>query len=892
MNIAPGSRLGAYEVLELIAAGGMGMVFRARDVQLGRDVALKILPERFKVDAHRLARFSREARVLASLNHPNITTLYGIEALEGTHALVLELVDGETLAERVTRGPLRLADAIDIAAQIAAALEAAHEHGIVHRDLKPDNIKLRADGTVKVLDFGLAKMIDPTIEGTDTKAGTATAIDMGLLGAVLGTPAYMSPEQARGLPTDKRTDVWAFGCVLYEMLSGERAFAGERSSEIVAKIIEREPDFGALPADIPRTIRRLIQRCLEKDPRRRLRDLGDARLELIDAIDNGVDELSAVSSGSTGQRPAARGIAIAAVISAAVAGAAVWLAMRPDPAAPVAAARVTRFSITEPALTAAGLAISADGAQLAYLTDRGLIVRSRDRLDGTLVATRAVVQGHPFFSPDGQWVGFRGWDALRKAPAAGGPTIAVAVGHSATTGSWTGEHIVFGDTRGLFRVSADGGEALPLLLSDRIEQVVFPQMLPAREAVLFTVIPTRSQLGAANVPGARIEVLDLATGARRVVLHGGARPRYVPTGHLLYVSGATLYAVAFDLERLEARGDAIPMVTADGVLDFDVSNEGTLIYWASSTAQPRELVWVDRQGSEESLGAPARSYLYPRISPDGARVAIDVDDPEDRDVWIWDLRRSTLGRLTRDSAGNPLVTWSPDGRHLAFGSERSGVSNLFLLAADGAGEPERLLDSATLQMPISFAPDGRLLFSAGVAGQQRDIHALSLDTRQVDPLIHSPANELWAEVSPDGRWVAYDSDESGQFEVYVRPYPDAYHGGRWQISSEGGRQPVWSRDGGELFYRDFAGAVMASPVTLDPTFVPGRAVKVFDGSAYIGGGAQGGGRTYDVSPDGSRFLMVKAGSADQAPASLVVVLNWFEELKRLVPVPTPRSGLL
>lgn len=891
--LTSGVRVGRYEVRELLGAGGMGEVFRAHDSRLGRDVALKVLSERFKLDPHRLARFERETQVLASLNHSNIATLYGIEVLGDTHALVLELVDGETLAERIARGPVPLTEALGIAQQIAAALDAAHEHGIVHRDLKPGNVKVRPDGTVKLLDFGLAKMADPALEGSDQQAATATALEFAAGGAgVMGTPAYMSPEQARGLTVDKRADVWAFGCLLYEILTGERAFGGESASDVVAKVIECEPDLGALPVGVRLAIRRLLRRCLEKDPRQRLRDMGDARLDLMDAADDPADEAGLGSDRSRNRGRLAGAAAIAAAISAMIAGTAVWLAVHSDLADPVPPPRVARFSIpanVPPPLLGGGLAISPDGQQFAYLTDRGLTVRTRDRLQTDVVVARSTVQGSPFFSPDGKWLGFTGWDTLRKVPAAGGPAVTVA--ESAGMGSWTGDDIVYTDMHGVFRISADGGKPEELIADpDPLEQAVSPQFLPDRQAVVFTVIPTRTYIAgfAANVPGARIDALDLRTGERRTILRGGGRARYVPTGHLVYAVGGTLYAAAFDLERLEMRGDGVPVVSGAGFLDFAVSDEGTLVYQAGEIDLRRELVWVDRQGAEESLGAPIRPYLYPRLSPDGLRVALDVRDSSDRDIWMWDFRRNALERFTRDPAGNPLVEWSPDGRYVVFGSDRFGVTNLFRQSSDGSGEPERLFASDRLQMAVCFPSEERLLFSASVPGQHRDIHALYLDgTRREEPLIHGPANELNADVSPDGQWIVYDSDESGQFEVYVRSYPDPYDGGRWQISSGGGRQPLWSRDGTELFYRDYSGAMMAASVMPGPTFIPGPVVKLFENARYGGSGAQGGGRTYDLSRDGSRFLMTKAvpSADDESSPSLVVVLNWFEELKRLVPVP-------
>jgi serine/threonine-protein kinase len=882
---APGSRLGRFEILELLGAGGMGEVYRARDSRLGREVALKLLPEQFLRDPQRLARFERETQVLASLNQPNIAALHEIVTLEGTHALVLELVEGETLSERIARGALPLREALGIAAQIATALDAAHERGIVHRDLKPGNVKLRPDGTVKLLDFGIAKVLEPTTGISNPAAITLTAEVPGNAGRILGSPAYMSPEQARGLDVDRRGDIWSFGCLLYEMLTGERAFGGDGPSDVIAKVIERDPDFGALPAEVPSSIRRLLQRCLEKDKRRRLRDIGDARLELLDALDNSGSEPTVTgpfASWAASRRTDVRRRALVAVtIVAALAGAVAWLAHRNGAPAPP----VTRFVLSEESYVGAGMAISADGTRIAYLNDRGLVVRSRDRLESKAIAPLNIVQGVPFFSPDGEWVGFRGWEALKMVPANGGPVKTVAERHVATVGSWVGDDIYFVGAGGLFRVAARGGAPVALAAAAEGEQFASVHVLPNRRAILFTVIPTRGNVYgmAASLPSARIEALELATGRRHVVVRGGGRPRYTRTGHLLYVSGGTLYAVPFDTSQLRTRGAAVPVIVTEGLLDYDVSAEGTLVYQSALVDGKRQMAWVDRQGHATSLDAPLMSYVYPRISPDGKRVAIDVIDPPNRDIYMWDLDRHTLERFTKDPTGNPIVTWSPDGSHLIFGSESSGVSNAYRQAADGSGEPERLLPSDSLQMPISYTPDGRLLVSMDVKGHQRDIYLMTLDgQRKSEPLIQGPANELWAEVSADGRWVVYDSDESGQFEVYVRPFPNTYGGSRWQVSAAGGRQPVWSHDGRELFYRDFSGAMMSVPVTGGPGFSPGRPVKLFEGAGFIGSGSQGGGRTYDVSSDGRRFLMVR--TTDAAATPFVVVLNWFEELERLAPI--------
>ena len=572
---------------------------------------------------------------------------------------------------------------------------------------------------------------------------------------------------------------------------------------------------------------------------------------------------------------------LAAALIATLAAAAAWFVLWREPQAP----RVTRFVIDEQSVASGGLAISSDGTRIAFVAERGLVVRSRDRLESTLVAARNLVQGDPFFSPDGEWVGFKGWAALRKVSASGGPVSTVLDQRVASIGTWTGEDIFFADMTGVFRISAAGGKPVALATAVQGEQINFVEALPSRRAILFTVVPAHDNNAdrSTSVPSARIEALDLVTGLRHTVMRGGGQPRYTRTGHLLYVSSGTLYAIAFDVDRLQTRGTAVPVIEGDGLLDYDVSKEGTLIYRSAAAEPRREMVWVDRQGQVTSLGAPLMSYVYPRISPDGNRVAIDVPGAAARDIWMWDIPRRTLERFTKDPAGNPLVAWSPDGRYLAFGNEVSGVSNVYRQAADGSGQPEHLLESKAVQMPISYAPDGRLLVSVVVPNQQRDIHVMTMDgTHSTKPLIQGPANELWAEVSPDGHWVAYDSDESGQFEVYVRPFPDAYGGGRWQISAAGGRQPLWSPDGRELFYRDFSGALMSVPVAAGPAFAPGRPTPLLQGGDFIGGGASGSGRTYDISPDASRFLMIR--SVNEGPGPLVVVLNWFEELKRLAPI--------
>jgi serine/threonine protein kinase/Tol biopolymer transport system component len=884
MSVHPGDRIGPYEVLRPLGAGGMGEVYQARDNRLKRDVALKVLPDSHRFDAHRLARFEREAQVLAALNHPHIATLYGVEPMVGGQALVMELVEGDTLTAVIARagggrreGGLPRAQALRIASQIADALEAAHERGIVHRDLKPSNVNVRADGSVKVLDFGLARM---WLDHSDGDPHAETLTSAGDPGVVLGTPAYMSPEQARGERVDRRTDVWAFGCVLYEMLTGQPAFGGATRSDVLARVLEREPAFDALPPDTPPSIRRLLQRTLAKDVRDRLRDIGDVGLELKDALTD-VPPSSPRRAFRVGA-PTALATALAAAIAVALAVASWNSGRRPD----AVASRVSRFELRLPAsapLRDGGddtrlFALSPDGTLLVYLTTKGLAMRRLDRLQVDVLEVQGF-ETRPFFSPDGKWIAGTG-DGLRKISVAGGPLIQLTDTGPGAVGTWGDDGIVFADVTGLFRVSPDGGmpERLPVGALGPNEQVTFPEPLPGGSAVLFTVISTRSNtLGDSSTSAtARIEALDLASGVRTVVLRGAGRPRYLATGHLVYASGESLFVVPFDRDRLATTGD--PVQLAEGSSEFAVSDDGVLVYAAGLDRTRRQLVWVDRHGREESLGAPTAQYAYPRLSPDGARVALDVLGPN-RDVWIWDIRRRALDRFTTDPTENALPAWTRDGARVAFASGQSGVPNMFMQSADGAGAAEPLVTSARFQQPMSFATDGRLIFTEVVPNHGRDLMALSLDgSRSVEALVQTPANEFGGEVSPDGRWIAYVADESGQLEVYVRPYPRTT-AGRWIVSTSGGRQPVWTRDGRELLYRDFGGAVIAVPVGAGRSFVSGGAVTVIPASrTYSGFGSAIGGRTFDVSLDGSRFLMIKELDAGDGP-SFVVVQNWLTEVR-------------
>ena len=879
MALAPGTRFGPYEVLGPLGAGGMGEVYRARDTRLSRDAALKILPADVHLDAQRLARFEREARTLAALSHPNIATLYSFEEVGGTRALAMELVDGQSLSDHLSRPDRRagvpLAEAVSIATQLAVALDAAHEHGIIHRDLKPGNVMIRPDGSIKVLDFGLATRA-PEAESPAISSSTLTGAGM-----VVGTPAYMSPEQARGYQVDRRTDIWAFGCVFFELLSGRRAFEGQTASDVVAAVLEHDPDWSQLPASTPSSVRRLLERCLVKDSRRRLRDIGDALHDLESAAPGAHGSAAAAPSPRTWRLAAA-------LVAVALAATGAWMAWRPAPApAPTVPAHFELAFPQHAPLGAAGgvdlgqLAISPDGSRIVYPTPRGLAVRTRDQLDVTFLDLPGENANSPFFSPDGRWIGYSTPGAtLRKVAVNGGPSVFVADTGNAAIGAWGPDSIVYTDQQGMFRVSQDGGRPtmVPLDLADH-EQPTFPEVLPGGRAVLFTVIATRSNTPTVSAvdPGSRIDAVDLVTGRRITVVRGGGHQRYLRSGHLVFGAAGSIRAVAFDPQTLEVRGAPVEVLRDSGSAYFEAANDGTLIYMrGGDTGTVATLVWVDREGREEPLGAPPMSYIYPRLSPDGRRVALDVVGPN-RDIYIWDIARRVLERFTTDPAEDAVVRWTRDGAKIAFANSRHGVPNVFWQAADGSGAPERLFESPVLQHPMSFGPDGTLVVSELSPGRGRGAKVLTLaKPRRMRPLLEDAIN---LELSPDGRWLAYASSQSGQFEVYVTSYPNAR--GRWQISTGGARQPAWSPDGKELFYRDFAGALVSVPVTLAPTFTAGQGRKLFENSAYRGAGTGISDRTYDVTPDGRRFVMIRATEPPQR--TLAVVQHWVDDLSRRVP---------
>jgi eukaryotic-like serine/threonine-protein kinase len=895
LALIPGTRLGPYEVIAQIGVGGMGEVYKATDTNLKRAVAIKVLPASVAADRERLARFQREAEVLAALNHPNIAQIHGLEKSDGITALVMELAEGPTLADRIAHGAISFDDALPIAKQIAEALEAAHEQGIVHRDLKPANIKVQDDGTVKVLDFGLAKALEPVSSATTVSMSpTITTPAMTRTGMILGTAAYMSPEQAKGHAADKRCDVWAFGCVLYEMLTAQRAFQGENVADTLAAVLRGQPVWSALPPNLPPPLNVVLRRCLEKDRRKRIGSVASA----LAIVDDPGSLTNAGSMGSIGGTPVAswrRPVVAAAalVLVGAVSGVTAWMATRPS------AGRVSRLAIAPDiahalAVTGTGrdVAISRDGNRVAYVGGNGtLLVRSIDQLEPTILV-RQDDPTAPFFSPDGQWIGyFPSNRSLRKVQVAGGPTVALTTFTAgAVTGgaTWADDGtVVFATTdrsSGLQIVSQGTTVPKTLTTPDRQRGEVdhlWPEFLPGGRAVLFTITAT-------TVESAQIAVFDLDTGGHRVVIPGGSHAHYVPTGHLVYGAAGALRAVPFDLDRLQTTGASVQIVspvltTASGAADFDISTNGTLVYVPGAVAPglERELVWVGRDGKTESLGAPPRAYLYPRLSPDGTRILLDIRD-QDSDIWLWDLRRKTLTNVTRNPALDRFPLWTPDGKQFVFVSNRDrGMSVIYRQSADGTGDAERLSDdSAEQQTPNSMSTDGKQL----VIDRDNDLMLLSLDgSRRVSTLVQTMFSEIRASLSPDGRWLAYHANESGQFEIYVKPFPSVNEG-RAQISTQGGVQPWWSRKGDQLFYVTQTGALMSVQVGGGKSW-SASAPTALSASVVTSNPSSTAAATFDVSVEG-RFLMSRPlASPDEAssPPGIVVVQNWFEELKRLVP---------
>ena len=864
MRFEAGTRLGSYEIIEGLGAGGMGEVYRAHDTVLHRDVALKIVRPDLLHHPESLVRLRREARALAALNHPNIATIHGLAELDDGCGIVMELVTGDTLAETLKQRRLKVDEAIRLAAQIAAALDAAHEQGIVHRDLKPANVKVTLDGQVKVLDFGLA-----TSDGRPSEThATALVTSPGI---IAGTAPYMSPEQARGTAIDHRTDVWAFGCVLFEMLSGRRAFGGGSQSDILVAILEKEPDWTVLPNELPTGVRRLVKRCLHKDVRRRIRDIGDARLELEDAAvaEHHSDFPAAPLTMSRPRRLPGRAVALVAV-GAAIGGLAV-LAWRPAPTP--AAANEVRFSIVLPdeervaATTVGAMALSPDSRTIVYVGARGnttqLLLRPIDTAIGTPMPGTADATS-PFFSTDGEWIGFFADGLLKKVPVRGGQPVPLCDAPDGLGGTWSPSGtIVFASATGgpLQQVSANGGSPVRVTTLD-VSRGEFshrwPEFLPDGETLLFTV----GSLG--EWDDAEIFAQSISTGKRTLILKGGTYPRYLATGYLAYAHNRAIWLSAFDASRLTLSGSPVRaldqvMTSVDGAAQFGVSPTGAVVYQPSAPFPARRLIVVDGSGPTP-LAAPPHAYASPRVAPDGRKVLLGVADQEEH-VWVYDLAEGTLRQLTFE-ASNPTPIWSADGRQVTFASNRHGAMNLFTVPAGGDGAAERLTISDSLQRPGSWSPDGEVLaFVEQHPSTGRDIW-LRRRNGERTPWAANEADESAPRFSPDGTRIAYVSNESGEAEVYVRTLNGS--GPVRRVSTSGGSEPVWRRDGAALYFRSY-GRVFEAPLS------GGAHRVVFDGAAEPGTFDAAG---YDVIGNTARFLMITSNSPNVAPSELRVILNW------------------
>jgi Tol biopolymer transport system component/predicted Ser/Thr protein kinase len=862
MPLSLGTRIGSYEVLGPLGVGGMGEVYRARDTKLKREIALKVLPEPFANDPERMARFQREAEVLAALNHPNIAQIYGVEE----RALVMELVEGETL-----KGPLPLETALNYARQIAAALEAAHAKGIVHRDLKPANVKVTPDGIVKVLDFGLAQL-SPDRERAESDPSNSPTFTMSptRAGMILGTAAYMSPEQARGKPVDKRADIWAFGVVLYEMLTGKQAFKGETITDVLAAVVKEEPDLTRVPANV----RRLLESCLQKDPAQRLQSIGDFRWLLEETTPQ-----TAAQATGLPWKILATGFAIVALVL----GAAYFRRPTEQP-------RVVKLSLLPPENTIFGgdlPAISPDGRRLAFVVttgqERKLWIRDLDSVAARPLAGTERAS-YPFWSPDSRFIGFFTLGKLKSIDVTSGAVLTLCDAGNARGASWNQNGVILftPDTRGvLLRVPATGGAVTPATTLDQALGEVshrFPWFLPDGRHFLYTAT-------SANLEKATIYLANLDSKERRPVLEAASNVVYTPPGYLLFVRDRTLMAQPFDPGQGKTTGDSVAVAEQIGYTpvqiqgQFTASQNGVLVYASDVGGQQNgQLTWFDRSGNSVGrIGGPGL-LSRPAISPDGNIVAVDRPDQQTllADIWLYDVRRDTATRFTFNSRFNDRPVWSPDGSHIAFRSTLGVGANLYQKATSGMATEEALDKAKGSKFPYDWSQDGRYLIEGVTDPKTKlDIWVLPLfGDRKPFPYLQTEFNEAYARLSPNGKWLAYTSDETKRAEIYVQSFPTP--GGKWQISTNGGLYPVWSRDGKELFYIGPDQKLTAVEVMGGDKFAAGTPRPLFTMHRAIVGGGRGG--WFDVSKDG-RFLM-PIPVENAAPVPMTVVVNWTAGLKR------------
>ena len=930
--LAAGNKVGSYEVTGALGAGGMGEVYRARDTRLGRDVALKVLPEAFAQDAERLARFRREAQVLASLNHPNIAAIYGFEDSGATHALVMELVEGPTLAERIAGGPtanaksstahtelksgsalearksaIPLDEALPIAKQIAEGLEYAHERGVIHRDLKPANVKVTADGAVKILDFGLAKALEGDPGAVDISSSPTISRMATQAGIILGTAAYMSPEQAKGKPVDRRTDIWAFGCVLYEMLTGKMAFSGETVTDTLAAVIRAEPDWSALPKDTLAHVRVLLQRCLQKDAKQRLRDIGDARIVIDEVLMGTAAAIERQSfAGAKTPRRAGRAWllwAVAALCGLVTAALAAYLyfgvpfepgeSTTLDVALPEGVSIVTR--------DAPSVALSPDGREIVFMGTKGssvqLYVRSLNEPEAKPIP--GTEKGaSPFFSPDGKWIGFFADGKLKKISVEGGTAQVLADASNPRGGSWARDKtIVFSPdyTAGLMQVSDSGTQPQALAMPDATKgerTYRWPDALPDGKGLIFTIGMENS---AASYDDAEIVAYSFATKKIRVLTHGDMAV-YSPAGYLLYYRAGVLFAAPFSENRMEFTGEPVQLpehVSDDptsGATYVGVASDGTMAYLSGGSAtSTRTIAITDPKGEAHVLPLPPRGYAVPRFSPDGRRLALIVSDVTNfaangrGDVWIYDFASGSVSRLTFDGTDD-YDTWSPDGSKIYFDSSRGTGGGLYAKRADGTGGEQAVLPNEgqghSYFNPDGVSPDGKNIVLTQPGGILGDLWIAGLGDKPKPRQLKT--NAAGAEFSPDGKYIDYSSQQSGVYQVFVDTFPIG--GGEWQVSLENGAYPRWCKGGRELvYYTATQNAIMSVDVELKPTFHAGPPHALFTLPASEFSPMQTNPAVnYDVSADGERFVFLQVSGGDEGSATLRVTLNLPTQIRGLM----------
>ena len=877
-----GKTLGSFQCTALLGKGGMGEVYKAKDQKLGRDVAIKVLPEEFAKDADRVARFQREAKLLASLNHPNIAAIYGLEESDGAHFLVLELIEGDTLADRIKSGPIPVEESLKLALQIAEALEAAHEKGVIHRDLKPANIKVTPEGKVKVLDFGLAKAFAGDSEDMNLSNSPTLSVAATQQGVILGTAAYMSPEQARGKEVDKRADIWAFGIVLFEMLTGKQVFTGDTVSDTLASVLAREPEWQSLPQNLHPRIRLLLERCLKKDPRNRYGAISDARVDIQEVLADPSNILAqpVLSEESrTKFRTMIPWLVATLVLGAVIAGLAIWKLTAPDPP------EVVRFDYELPKYHNFAdesnpiLDISPDGKQLVYGTSHGLYLRPMNESNARLIPGTTENTKQPFFSPDGESIGYWSTDdnQLKRIPVEGGEPMMLYEGNSIMGyyhWGMDGNIYYAGGDNGIMRISENGGDPKTVIPSKDGEIFFSPQLLPDRKSVMYTLYDGEEY---------KVTIQSLNSNDRKILFNGDTA-RYLKTGHLIYILGNDLKAVPFDINKLKPTGEhfsVVENILKIGAPHFCISNSGTLAYFRNIYSN-RELVWVDFDGTEEKISLDPTNYSVPSLSPEGDRVALIIqDDTGKQNIRILDIvRGNILPSQNTNNAWYPI--WSPASQRIIFSSVLGNAYavGIYQMSTSGTGKIEPLYSEPTRQIYCtSLSTDGKvLLCQMGQPGMNnRNVGIITVDEDpQWQLLWPDEYNTAQPQFSPDDQWIAYTSNKSGRHEIYVRSYPEVEKVFKL-ISTDGGENPLWSPNSPQLYYRN-GDRVMAVTYDAKQEFEVGKPEVLFKNAYYS---------DWDIHPDSKKFLMMKETSDSKAEKSrsiINVIINWFEELREKVPV--------